>query len=142
MPAHKKAHSHRAKRSPARRASRRKKTTRRPSRGRKKYWSGHVTRTSHAMDTQAGIFKSSDPDKIAGSLLRSAKRSKTRKTTPYQSAMSLLNFYENRGGKNLSRRRKKVLDRAKDSLREKAGRAKGKKKTGGRKHAKKRSRSR
>ena len=115
MPARKKARS-RPRRTP------RKKT----SSGRR--WSARVTRTSHAMDTQAGIFESRDPDKIARSLLSSARRSKTRKTTPYQSAMSLLNFYENRGGKNLSRGRKQVLERAKDSLREKAGRSKGRKK--------------
>jgi len=119
-------------RSPARRSSRH--TTRRVTRKKKaarrpRRWSARVTRTSHAMDTKPGIFKSSDPDRIAGSLLRSARRSKTRKTTPYQSAMSLLNFYENRGGKNLGKGKKRVLERAKDSLRERAGKAKGKKKT-------------
>jgi hypothetical protein len=121
MAAHKKA---RSRRSPSR--SRRRSTTSRkkkPSRGRR--WSARVTRTSHAMDTKQGIFKSRDPDQIAHSLLNSAKRSKTRKTTPYQSAMSLLNFYENRGGKNLSKSRKHVLDEAKTSLRRIAGRDKG-----------------
>lgn len=89
MPAHKKAHSRRSSSHPKRSTSRRRSTTSRkkkPSRGRR--WSARVTRTSHAMDTQQGIFKSKDPDKIAHSLLNSAKRSKTRKTTPYQSAMS------------------------------------------------------
>jgi len=126
MPAHKKAHSRRSSSHPKRSTSRRRSTTSRkkkPSRGRR--WSARVTRTSHAMDTQQGIFKSKDPDKIAHSLLNSAKRSKTRKTTPYQSAMSLLNFYENRGGKNLSKGRKHVLDEAKTSLRRIAGRDKG-----------------
>lgn len=119
MPARKKARS-RPRRTP------RKKT----SSGRR--WSARVTRTSHAMDTQAGIFKSKDPDKVARSLLSSARRSKTRKTTPYQSAMSLLNFYENRGGKNLGKGQKRVLERAKGSLRKQAGRAQGKKKTASR----------
>jgi hypothetical protein len=56
--------------------------------------------------------------KIARSLKRSAERSKRRKGTPYQSAMSMLNFYINRGGKNLSDSKKKVLERTKDKLRE------------------------
>ena len=83
-----------------------------------KKWSGKVTRTSNALDLRSGIFKSRDPVKIARSLKRSAERSMRRKGTPYQSAMSMLNFYINRGGKNLSDRKKKVLERAKDKLRE------------------------
>lgn len=83
-----------------------------------KKWSGKVTRTSNALDLRSGIFKSRDPVKIARSLKRSAERSKRRKGTPYQSAMSMLNFYINRGGKNLSDSKKKVLERAKDQLRE------------------------
>lgn len=83
-----------------------------------KKWSGKVTRTSNALDLKSGVFKSRDPVKIARSLKRSAERSKRRKGTPYQSAMSMLNFYINRGGKNLSDSNKKVLERAKDKLRE------------------------
>lgn len=83
-----------------------------------KKWSGKVTRTSNALDLRSGIFKSRDPVKIARSLKRSAERSKRRKGTSYQSAMSMLNFYINRGGKNLSESKKKVLERAKDKLRE------------------------
>lgn len=81
-------------------------------------WSGEVTRKSNALDLKSGIFKSRDPVKIARSLKRSAERSKRRKGTPYQSAMSMLNFYINRGGKNLSESKRKVLERAKDKLRE------------------------
>lgn len=122
MAAKKKARSRRAPSRSRRRSnpSRKKKTA---PRGRR--WSARVTRTSHAMDTKAGIFTSKDPDKIAHSLLSSARRSKTRKTTPYQSAMSLLNFYENRGGKNLSKGKKQELERAKTSLRRIAGRDNG-----------------
>lgn len=83
-----------------------------------KKWSGKVTRTSNALDLKTGVFKSRDPVKIARSLKRSAERSKRRKGTPYQSAMSMLNFYINRGGKNLSDSKKKVLERTKDKLRE------------------------
>ena len=56
------------------------------------------------------------------SLKRSAERSKRRKAKPYQSAMSMLNFYINRAGKNLPRKRQRVLERAKDELRKAFGR--------------------
>jgi len=37
--------------------------------------------------------------------------------------MSMLNFYINRAGKNLPQRQKRVLERAKDELREAFGRS-------------------
>ena len=61
--------------------------------------------------------------KIALSLKRSAERSRRRKGTPYQSAMSMLNFYINRAGKALPPRDKRILERAKGELREVFGRA-------------------
>jgi hypothetical protein len=63
------------------------------------------------------VFKSESARKIASSLKASAEKSKRRKAGPFQSAMSMLNFYENRGGKNISPSRKKVLENAKDELR-------------------------
>jgi len=83
----------------------------------KKYWSGRVTKESNALDLQHGVFKLSSPRLIAFSLKRSAVSSKRRKTDPFRSAMSMLNFYINRAGKNLPQSRKKVLNRAKDELR-------------------------
>lgn len=80
-------------------------------------WSARVTNTSNAMDLEGGIFKSADPAEIAVSLKRSASRSKRRKGTPYQSAMSMLNFYINRAGKNLPEKQKTVLEHAKEELR-------------------------
>ncbi|MFL5811016.1 MAG: DUF3175 domain-containing protein [Flavisolibacter sp.] len=80
-------------------------------------WSKKVNEKSDALDLEQGIFKGNDPKKIAQSLKRSASRSKRKKTSPFQSAMSMLNFYENRGGKNLSTSKKKVLDDAKEELR-------------------------
>ncbi|MFH1799719.1 MAG: DUF3175 domain-containing protein [Candidatus Omnitrophota bacterium] len=82
-----------------------------------KNWSADVTRKSNALDLEPGVFTWSDPKRIAGSLKRSAERSARRKAEPYASAMSMLNFYLNRAGKNLPRARKKVLERAKDELR-------------------------
>jgi len=40
-----------------------------------------------------------------------------RKARPYQSAMSMLNFYINRAGKNLSESQRKILEQAKRELR-------------------------
>lgn len=57
------------------------------------------------------------PKRIAKSLRKSALQSKRRKTSPYQSAMSMLNFYINRAGKQLPAKQKAVLNQAKDELR-------------------------
>jgi len=82
-----------------------------------KRWSQRVTRESDALDLKRGVFKLTSAKKIAASLKRSAERSRRRKATPYRSALSMLTFYINRGGKNLSARRKSKLERAKDELR-------------------------
>jgi len=82
-----------------------------------KKWSQQVTRHSDALDLEKSVFAGRDPHKIALSLKRSAERSKRRKAGPYQSAMSMLNFYINRGGRNLSPSRRKILERAKMELR-------------------------
>jgi hypothetical protein len=95
------------------------KTTKRKTKKTKKIrkWSGKVTRESDALDLKTGVFTLSDPRKIALSLKRSAEHSHRRKSSPYRSAMSMLTFYINRGGKDLSARRKKMLEKAKDELR-------------------------
>lgn len=80
-------------------------------------WSARVTRNSNALDLQQGVFRQSDPKKIAASLKRSAEHSRRRKASPYRSAMSMLTFYINRAGKDLPAGRKRVLERAKDALR-------------------------
>lgn len=95
-----------------------------------KFWSQEVTSTSNALDLEEGVFTWDDPKKIAKSLKRSAELSLRRKSPPYQSAMSMLNFYINRAGKNLSPERKAVLNRAKEELRKLFGR--DQKKEGGR----------
>ncbi len=82
----------------------------------RKKWSAQVTQKSDALDLDKGVFKSDSPEKIATSLEHSAAKSKRRKGNAYQSAMSMLNFYINRAGKNLSASKKKVLTRAKDKL--------------------------
>ena len=87
----------------------------------KKKWSGKVTRESHALALDQGVFTWKDPERIARSLKRSAERSTQRKSKPYRSAMSMLTFYINRGGKSLPASQKKVLDRAKTELKKEFG---------------------
>ncbi|MFB6456133.1 DUF3175 domain-containing protein [Chitinophaga sp. Hz27] len=84
----------------------------------KRKWSARVTKTSDALDLEKGIFKKDDPMEIARSLKRSAQRSRRRKGTPYQSAMSMLNFYINRAGKNLPEKQLNTLEESKDKLKE------------------------
>lgn len=85
-------------------------------------WSDPVTKYSRALALEPGVFTWKSPRKIALSLKRSADVSTKRKTTPFQSAMSMLNFYINRAGKNLPRERLLVLERAKIELRKVYGR--------------------
>ena len=87
-----------------------------------KRWSAKVTQQSDALDLQPKIFQATNPRRIALSLKRSAQSSERRKGTPYQSAMSMLNFYINRAGKNLPGKQKHVLEKAKDELRDVFGR--------------------
>ncbi|WP_045838151.1 DUF3175 domain-containing protein [Hyphomicrobium sp. 99] len=89
----------------------------------KHLWSADVTENSDALDLENHVF-TRKPAAIAQSLKRSAERSHRRKTTPFQSAMSMLNFYINRAGKNLTAKRRQTLDRAKDELRKAFGRTK------------------
>ncbi|HTR17897.1 MAG TPA: DUF3175 domain-containing protein [Acetobacteraceae bacterium] len=86
-------------------------------------WSGKVTAESNALDLEAEIFKARDPRRIAASLKRSAECSQRRKAGPYRSAMSMLNFYINRAGKNLSASQRQILERAKSELRKQFGRS-------------------
>jgi len=85
-------------------------------------WSARVMATSDAMDLKPGVFKSKRPGDIAASLKRSAEASHRRKSSPFRSAMSMLNFEINRGGKNLTAERRRVLNQAKQSLRKLFGR--------------------
>jgi uncharacterized protein DUF3175 len=85
-------------------------------------WSAKVMETSDALDLEESIFKSRSAKRIAASLKRSAEDSQRRKAGPFQSAMSMLNFYLNRGGRNLPASRKRILEAAKNELRRLFGR--------------------
>jgi len=86
-----------------------------------KRWSHDVTEHSDALDLEKGVFTLKDPKDIAASLKRSAEASKRRKADPFRSAMSMLVFYINRAGKNLSEADRARLEKAKDELREAFG---------------------
>jgi len=100
---------------PARKKTSSKRTKRTSNSNRK--WSSNVTKHSNALDLEGGVFKKKDPKKIAESLKRSAEHSKRKKSGPYQSAMSMLNFYINRAGNGLSKEQKEPLEKAKGELR-------------------------
>ncbi|WP_459464309.1 DUF3175 domain-containing protein [Rhizobium sp. No.120] len=93
-----------------------------PKRKSKKKWSQHVTESSDAMDLKEGIFNERSAKKIADSLKESTEKSNRRKSSPFQSAMSMLNFYINRAGNQLSKSRRATLEKAKTELRKDFGR--------------------
>jgi len=95
----------------------------RRSRAQGRKWSQRVTETSDALDLETGVFRKGSPRQIASSLKRSADQSRRRKTDSFRSAMSMLTFYMNRAGKQLTAERRHVLDAAKDELRTIYGRS-------------------
>jgi uncharacterized protein DUF3175 len=100
------------KTAPARKSARRKVA----ARAAPKRWSQRVTKNSDALDLKHGVFKLTDPTKIAASLKRSAERSSRRKAGAYRSALSMLTFYINRAGRNLPKTQRNRLERAKTEL--------------------------
>ena len=88
----------------------------------RKRWSGKVTRESHALQLEEGVFTWKDPVEIARSLRDSAESSTARKAMPFRSAMSMLVFYINRAGSNLDEDQRKILEQAKTELRKLYGR--------------------
>jgi hypothetical protein len=91
-------------------------------RGRAKRWSAQVLKTSDALDLEPGIFKQRSAYAIAKSLQRAAAASHRRKSAPFRSAMSMLNFQINRAGRGLPAERRRTLERAKGELRKLFGR--------------------
>lgn len=87
----------------------------------KKRWVKHVQRTSNAMDLPEGLFSRSSKG-IARGLKKAVLESNRTKGTKFQSAMSMLNYYINRAGKNLKGPDKDRLEQAKNELRKLFGR--------------------
>jgi hypothetical protein len=73
------------------------------------------------MDLEPGVFTRS-PREIAESLQRSVLASSRTKGTKFQSAMSMLNLFINRSGRNLSDAQRRKLEQAKVELRKVFGR--------------------
>jgi hypothetical protein len=113
------------RKSTAKSAARKASSARRKSTGKRtppKRWSQRVTEHSDALDLRQGVFKLTDPKKIAASLKRSAERSSRRKTGAYRSALSMLTFYINRAGKGMPKTQRARLERAKGELKRQFGR--------------------
>jgi len=101
-------------------AARRKSATKRHANSARR-WSKSVSEHSNALELEPSVFTRA-PAAIARSLKRSAEQSSRRKASPFRSAMSMLTFYENRAGRNLSPARKRAVLRAKEELRKLFGR--------------------
>ncbi len=86
-------------------------------------WSKTVTEHDHPDALPPGVFKSGDPEKIAAALQRSAEDPERGSDDPYRSAMSMLDFYMNRAGRNLSAKEREALENAKTALRKRFGKA-------------------
>lgn len=84
-------------------------------------WAADVNRRPPVLDLEPGLFTWEQPERIAASLLQSARRSRARKRSVYGSAMAMLCLYINRAGRKLSARRRSILTQAKRCLREQAG---------------------
>jgi hypothetical protein len=85
-------------------------------------WSADVMKHSDAMTLQRGVFKLKSARGIAKSVMKSSEASHRRKSSPFRSAMSMLNFEINRAGTNLTGERRRVLNQAKNELRKLYGR--------------------
>jgi Protein of unknown function (DUF3175) len=92
------------------------KSTRHPAKSARK-WSAGVMRRSDALDLESGVFKKRSAREVALSLKRSAEASHRRKSSPFRSAMSMLNFAINRAGRTLPAERRRMLNQAKVELR-------------------------
>jgi len=82
----------------------------------KDLWVKDVEETSRTMDLPEGTFKQS-PEKIAQILKAAVLASDKAKGKEFQTAMSMLDFYINRAGKNLKPEDKERLEKAKIELR-------------------------
>jgi hypothetical protein len=86
--------------------------------GRRRKWSGKVSREGDALDGEKSIFDLDDPRRIARSLKRAAELSRRHKSDPLRSAMSMLNSYVSRAGEDLPEERLKTLDATRHRLRQ------------------------
>jgi hypothetical protein len=88
-------------------------------------WSKAVTEHDHPYALPPGIFKSGNPEEIAAALQRSAKDPARKSDDHFRTAMSMLDFYINRAGRNLSAAERQALEKTKVALRKRFGEAAG-----------------
>jgi hypothetical protein len=84
-------------------------------------WSKSVTEHDRTDAIPPGVFKSGNPDEIAAALQKAAEDPQRASEDPYRSAMSMLDFYINRAGRNLSANERGALEKAKTALRQRFG---------------------
>jgi hypothetical protein len=90
----------------------------------KKKWVARVQSRSDAMDLEPGVFKKKSAKGMAKSVLRSVKRSRRKKGSTLSSGISMMTYYVNRGGRNLSPHQKQTIKKAKEEYRKLLGRKK------------------
>jgi hypothetical protein len=86
-------------------------------------WSKAVTDNDRSDAIPPGVFKSGNPEEIATALQKAAQDPSRGSDDPYRSAMSMLDFYINRAGRNLSAGERAALEKAKTELRKRFGKA-------------------
>jgi hypothetical protein len=87
-----------------------------------KKWSADVTAHDHPFDLEPGLFASGSAQQVAAALKKSAQDPARHSDDPYRSAISMLDFYVNRAGANLSADQRAKLDQVKSLLRQSSGR--------------------
>jgi Protein of unknown function (DUF3175) len=87
-----------------------------------KKWSGDVTAHHHPFDLEPGLFANGSAQQIAAALKKSAQDPARHSDDPYRSAISMLDFYVNRAGANLSADQRAKLDQVKSLLKQSFGR--------------------
>ena len=85
------------------------------------YWSKAVTENDRSDAVPPGVFKSGNPEEIAAALQKAAQDPSRGSDDPHRSAMSMLDFYINRAGRNLSAKERAALEQAKAALRQRFG---------------------
>lgn len=86
-------------------------------------WSKAVTEHDRGDVIPPGLFKTGTPEEIAAALQSAAEDPKRASDDPYRSAMSMLDFYINRAGRNLSANERAALEKAKTALRKRFGKS-------------------
>lgn len=86
-------------------------------------WSKAVTEHDRGHAIPPGVFKSGNPEEIAAALQKAAQDPARGSDDPYRSVMSMLDFYINRAGRNLSATERAALEKAKTALRKRFGKS-------------------